>query len=100
MNKKEVGLVAMVITALLCGCPGLFGLCLGGLFVMLSQIPDASIGTFGSNDPQSALMFGFATLCLSAIFVAIPVLVGVFTLRKKPQKVTLSSPNEPIPPAI
>ena len=34
-------------------------------------------------------------LCLSLIFIAIPIAVGFFTLRKKPQPLV---DNEPIPP--
>jgi hypothetical protein len=98
MEKKNVGLIATVVTALLCGCPGLFGLCLGASFALVSQDSGADINVFGSNDPKNALILGIATLCLSVIFVAIPIVVGVFTLRKKPPVPT--SLDEPIPPAI
>jgi hypothetical protein len=37
-------------------------------------------------------------LCLGVVFVAIPVVVGIVTLRKKPEAAPVS--NEPIPPAF
>jgi len=96
MDKKTIGIIATIATGLLCGCPGLFGLCLGLTSVAASFIPSAEIDIFGSNDPASATVAGFVALCLSLIFIAIPIVVGVETLRNKPQ---LPVDNEPLPPA-
>ena len=82
MDKKTTGLIATIATALLCGCPGLFGLCMGSTSLIASFIPGADIDVFGSNDPGSAATMGVVFLCLSVIFIAIPVVVGVVTLRK------------------
>lgn len=105
MDKKTGSIIATVATALLCGCPGLFGLCFGLVFAVTSQIPGAEIDVFGSTDPQSALTTGLGTLCVSIIFIAIPIVVGVVTLRKKPEAEVLPpqppvGPDEPMPPAI
>lgn len=83
MDKKTTGIVATVAAVLLCGCPGLFALFMGGMFAIISQIPDADIDMFGSSDPQSALQFGIGGICLGMIFVIIPVVVGFVTLRKR-----------------
>ena len=114
MDKKTTGLIATIATALLCGCPGLFGLCIGGTSVIASFIPGANIDVFGSNDPAAATTMGFVFLCLSVIFIAIPIVVGVVTLRKpkegspaivnvepivKPTVEPGSEPNPPLPPA-
>ncbi|MGC8856715.1 MAG: hypothetical protein ACP5QU_07955 [Anaerolineae bacterium] len=96
--NKNTGLIATIVTALLCGCPGLFGLCFGLISVAAGMIPGAQIDFFGSNDPGSAMTMGFVSLCLAVVFIAIPVAVGVLTLRKKPQAAEASS-EEPIPPA-
>jgi hypothetical protein len=85
MDKKQVGLIATIATVLLCGCPGLFGLCMGTTSIFASFVPDADIDVFGSNDPAAATTMGFVFLCLSVIFIAIPIVVGVVTLRKKPE---------------
>ena len=96
MDKKTGGIIATVATALLCGCPGLFGICWGLIAAVVSQVPNADIDIGGSSDPQTALMSGVGALCLGVIFVAIPIVVGFVTLRKKPEETPLS--NEPIPP--
>ena len=84
MDKKNTGLIATIATALLCGCPGLFVLCMGSTSLIASFVPGADIDVFGSSDPAAAGTMGFVLLCLSVIFIAIPIVVGVVTLRKKP----------------
>ena len=113
MDKKTTGLIATIATALLCGCPGLFGLCLGATSVFASFVPGADIDVFGSNDPAAATTMGFVFLCLSVIFIAIPIVVGVVTLRKpkeespavvdvepaaKPTVEPSAEPTPPVPP--
>ena len=97
MEKKTVGIIATVATAFLCGCPGLFGVCWGLIAAIASQVPGADIDIGGSSDPQTALYTGIAAFCGGVIFIAIPVLVGYFMLRKKPE--TQAFPGEPLPPA-
>ena len=97
MDKKTTGLIATIATALLCGCPGLFGLCFGSTSVLASLVPGANIDVFGSNDPAAATTMGIASLCLSVIFIAIPIVVGVVTLRKKPQDVVTVTPVSDAP---
>jgi preprotein translocase subunit SecG len=101
MDKKSTGLIATIATALLCGCPGLIGLCLGGTSVLASFVPGAEIDVFGSSDPASATTMGVVLLCLSVIFIAIPIVVGIVTLRNKPEaQVKIEQiDNEPLPPA-
>ena len=115
MDKRTTGLIATIATALLCGCPGLFGLCFGSASVLASLVPGANIDVFGSSDPAAATTMGVVSLCLSVIFIAIPIVVGIVTLRKKPEGVVdavsvsdapVPAPkpvppedNEPLPPA-
>lgn len=98
MDKKQVGLIATIATALCCGCPGLFSICWGAIAAVASFVPDANIDIGGSNDPQTALFTGIASLCGGIIFLAIPIVVGVLTLRKKPEEAVAVS-SEPVPPA-
>ncbi len=95
MNNKTPAIIATVATALLCGCPGLFLLCIGPLMAVISQVPGANIDIFGSQDPSSALTTGVVLLCLGLIFVAIPIIVGIVTLRKKPNQRTSSDSYVP-----
>jgi len=100
MDKKTTGIIATVVTVLLCGCPGLFGLCFGSISLIAGFVPGSEIDVFGSSDPQSAMFMGLGTLCGSIIFIAIPIVVGILTLRKKPAPAPVAGPNEPFPPAL
>ena len=87
MDKKTTGLIATIATALLCGCPGLIGLCMGVIFAFAGMVPGSNIDIGGSSDPTAAIGTGIALLCLGVVFVAIPVVVGIVTLRN-PKDVT------------
>jgi len=97
MDKRQTGIIATVVTALLCGCPGLFAFCWGSMAVVISFMPGAEIDVLGSSDPASATTMGIVFLCLSIIFIAIPIAVGFFMLRRKPEAMPAS--DEPLPPA-
>lgn len=101
MENRTAGIIATIVTALLCGCSGLLCMFSGTITALVSQVPGAEIDIFGRNDPQAALGAGIGMVCLGVVFVIIPILVGVFTLRKKPQPPAQpTAPEEPIPPAI
>lgn len=94
MNNKNTGMIATVATALICGCCGLF-MCVFGAITATGSMPyNTEI-----NGAQSSGMLppsvGFVLLCFSVIAIAIPIAVGFFTLRKKPEA---SVGNEPLPP--
>ena len=97
MDKKTVGIIATVVTALLCGCPGFFGICGGSIAAVVSFVPGAEIDMGGSSDPTTALISGIGALCVGVIFLAIPIVVGFLTLRRKNEEIINS--DEPIPPA-
>jgi hypothetical protein len=69
----------------------------GATSLMASSIPGADIDVMGSSDPGSAMAMGIGFLCASLIFIAIPIAVGFFMLRKKPADASVS--NDPLPPA-
>jgi hypothetical protein len=96
MDKKTTGIIATVAAVLLCGCPGLFMCFFGSTSILASQIPGADIDVMGSSDPASAMTMGLIFLCLSFIFILIPIAVGFFMLRKKPEAVVSS--DEILPP--
>lgn len=76
MQNRNTGIIATIAAVVLCGCPGLF-VCLFG------AITASGRGTF--NDQYLPPTVGFVLVCLSLIFILIPVGVGFFTLRKKPE---------------
>ena len=93
MDKRQTGIIATVVTALLCGCPGLFAFCWGSLSAVVSFMPGADINIGGSSDPRSALMAGLGSLCAGILFIAIPVAVGYFTLRRRSDETTELPPT-------
>ncbi len=95
MEKRTVGIVATVITALLCGCPGLFSVCFGALTAVISFIPGADIDIGGSSDPTTALLTGLGACCGGLLFIAIPIAVGFIMLRNKPAEIISSVSDEP-----
>jgi hypothetical protein len=96
MDTKTKGIVSTIAAVVLCGCPGLFMCFFGAMSTFVSFVPGADIDVGGSSDPAAATAMGIGALCLSLIFIAIPIAVGYFTLRKKPEVVVT---NEPLPPA-
>jgi len=96
MDTKTKGVLATGAAVALCGCPGLFMCFFGSTSILASNIPGAEIDVMGSSDPASAMTMGLVFLCLSFIFILIPVGVGFFTLRKKP---AITASSEPLPPA-
>jgi len=87
MDTKTKGIVATIAAVVLCGCPGLF-MCLFG------ALTAGGVGSFNNQSLPSSV--GFVLICLSLIFIVIPIAVGFFMLRKKPEAVV--SNNEPLPP--
>ena len=99
-STKTGAIVGTVVASVLCGCPGLFGICWGGLSAIISFIPGAEINMLGSSDPSTALLYGIGALCGGIIFIAIPIVVGVLTLRKKKteEPAVVKASDEPLPP--
>ena len=97
MDNKNTGLIATIVAAVICGCPGLFSLCLGAVFALVSFIPGSDIDIMGSSDPTSALYTGLGALCIGIVFVAIPVVIWFVIGKKKPAAEEVI--DEPLPPA-
>ena len=83
MDKRTAGIIATLVTALFCGCPGIFMCFFGAISAFASQVPGAEIDVFGSNDPSAAIGMGIGAICLGVIFVAIPIVVGIVMLRRQ-----------------
>lgn len=99
MEKKTAGILATIFTVLFCGCPGLFGICFGGAFLIGGNAPGADIDVFGSSDPKAAMAAGIATICVSLILVVIPIAVGFFSLRNKEEAANVVM-DGPLPPSM
>ncbi len=95
MNNKNTGMIATIAAVVLCGCPGLL-MCIFGAVTATGNMPYTTElnGVSGSGTMPAGI--GFAMLCISLISILIPIAVGFFMLRKKPEEVVTSS--EPLPP--
>jgi hypothetical protein len=96
MDNRTKGIIATIASVILCGCPGLF-LCIFGAFTATGNMPFNTELNGVSNSGTLPPTSGYVLLCLSLVFIAIPIVVGFLTLRNKPA--LQSSNNEPLPPA-
>lgn len=95
--NKTIAIVVTVLVALCFLCPAIFA-CVFGILIAAGE--PITITVNGQETEQIfPQMYGFALLCLSVLFVLIPVAVGFFTLRKKPAEGEIIPPDEPLPPA-
>ncbi|MCX6065924.1 MAG: hypothetical protein NT121_09235 [Chloroflexi bacterium] len=102
MDKKTGGIVAFVATILCCGLPGCFSLCMGLMFTLVGAVPGSNIDIAGSSDPKQAIGLGIGLMCVSIIFIVVPIVTGFFAFRKSPAAVTVAVEpdiHEPLPPA-
>jgi hypothetical protein len=99
MDKRTVGIIATIATVLICGCPGIF-LCIFGGITAAGVMPWTTTINGVSNSGIAPSWVGFVLLCLAVLFVVIPIVVGVLTLRKPKTAAVTTNPGEPLPPAI
>jgi len=98
--KKTGAIIATVVASLICGCTAIIACIFGGMGV--AQVPFTTTVNGYSTQQPMAIWLGVLLLCLSVIFIAVPVVVGVLTLRNKKPKGTpgeVLPPSEPLPPA-
>ncbi|MEW6029407.1 MAG: hypothetical protein ACOYZ8_05555 [Chloroflexota bacterium] len=89
--NRNTGMIITIVTALLCSCCALFACIMG-----FGAVTGNGTITIGDTVQQMPPTFGYVFLCLSVIFIIVPVVVGFVTLRKKPEAPVS---NEQIPPA-
>lgn len=90
MENKNLAIGLTLAAVLLCGIPGLISLCVSVVVVIDGPFPD---------QPQYRWITGIILLCSGLLFITIPVVVGILTLRKRSNKPRNYSTKEPIPPA-
>lgn len=98
MQNRTLAIIITVVVALVCVCAAIFAAVWGVLGVTGTPINYSGNGITSGSAPMPAGL-GFALLCLAVIFIAVPVVVGFLTLRRKPAPVAPVQPQEPIPPA-
>ena len=96
MDSRTKAMIATAATALLCGCPGLF-LCIFGATTAAGSMPYTTELNGVTNSGTLPPTVGFVLLCLSIIFILIPLGVGFFMFRKP--AVPLAGNDQPPPAA-
>jgi len=90
MQNRTIGIIATVFTALFCGCFSIIS-CVWGVIIARGMPVDVTSG--GATSPQTfPPAIGFGLLCLSAVILLVPIAVGFFTLRKKPEIIPVDVP--------
>ncbi len=83
MDKRTTGIVATIVTVLFCGLPGCCLLIFGA--VTAAGVMPYSTEFNGITDSGTTPTWvGYILLCLAVLLIAIPIVVGFVTLRKKP----------------
>lgn len=81
MQNRTMGIVLTALSAFICGCAGLFSCIWGALIATGTPI---DVTSNGITAPQIlSPTIGYALVCLSLLFLLVPVGVGFFTLRKR-----------------
>jgi len=80
--NRNVGIAVTIVTALCCVCLALVACGFGG-FIATGQPFTATVNDVSTTKTVDA-SWGYFLICLSIIFIVIPVVVGFIALRKKP----------------
>lgn len=89
VENKNLAIAITVAAILLCGIPGLMSVCISVLVAVDGPFPD---------DPRAEWITSIILLCSGTLFIAIPVIVGIITLRRRPPEKPSLLKDEPIPP--
>lgn len=82
MQNRTLAIVITVVTALACGCASIFS-CVWGFLIATGTPID--ISTNGVTTPQVlSPAIGYTLICLTILMMLVPVAVGFFALRKRP----------------
>lgn len=85
MDKRTIGIIATIASVILCACPGMC-LCIFGAVTAAGFMPyEYTLGNEGGSGmvPQG---YGIAALVFALLLIAIPIVVGLVLLRKKPNQ--------------
>ena len=93
MQNRTLGIIITIVTALICGCASIFS-CVWGFLISSGTPIDVTGG--GVTTPQTfPPTIGYVLLCLTVLMLMVPVAVGVFTLRNKPESTDQLPPFSP-----
>ena len=76
MKKKTISIITVIATILLCGLPGLVGLCFGFFSLIGSLLPKSGVP---ADDTGLVIGSSIMILGVSLVFIAIPIGVGIWS---------------------
>jgi hypothetical protein len=83
--NRTVGIGLTIFTVLCCACPGLMMCVFGGMIG--AGVPLTTTLNGMSFSQKLPVSYAVGLICFSIILIAIPIVVGFFTLRNKPAAV-------------
>jgi len=85
MERRTIGIIATVVSALMCGCVSIVS-CAWGFLIVSGQPIDVTSN--GVTTPQTlSPTIGYVLLCLTVLMMAVPVAIGFFTFRSKEEEI-------------
>ena len=102
MKNRTTAIILTIASVLLCGCPGIVA-CGFGIAIAAGMPVTTTVNGYSSTQ-SLPVAYGIGLLCVAIIFIIIPIVVGVLTLRKKKEAPAAAPddvlpPQEPLPPA-
>lgn len=91
MQNRTIGIIATVISTLVCGCASLLS-CIWGFLIASGTPIDVTTNGVSTQETLSPTI-GYVLLCLSLLMILVPVAVGFFTLRRKPESSDVVAPS-------
>ena len=85
--NRTMAIILTIVTAVACGLPSIALMCLGGLALMGTQMPEVMAQNPNAT-PEEVTLGAVMFLCVGAVLLLVPILVGIFSFR-------FSKKNEP-----
>ena len=76
MDKKTLSIISIIATTLLCGLPGLGGVCFGSMALLGSLMLENDLP---GEDTTLVIGSSIMILGLSMVFITIPIGIGIWT---------------------
>ena len=97
MEKRNIGIIATIVSTMICGCPGISFLLCGGLFAFTGNLDDPS--AYGITTEGDPFTVGIFFLGLGFFMVIIPIVIAVIAFWPR-RKTKIENFDGPIPPAL
>jgi Zn-dependent protease with chaperone function len=94
--SRNVAILLVTLTTILCGLPGLGLMCVGVLAGIGTQMPNYKLQ--GSSSPENVLIGSLIFLCFGAILLVFPLIVGFFSFRLNRLSEAAADNSNSLPP--